>query len=48
MKCDCERNCTCEVDQQTAIERNGKHYCDEACATGHPGGKGCGHQGCQC
>ena len=48
MKCDCQRNCTCEVDQQTGIERNGKHYCSEACANGHPSGQGCGHQGCQC
>jgi hypothetical protein len=48
MKCECTKNCTCEVEQQKSIERNGKYYCDEACASGHPGGKGCGHQGCNC
>lgn len=48
MKCECDRNCTCEVEQRKSIERNGKYYCDEACASGHPSGQGCGHQDCKC
>jgi metallothionein len=48
MKCECTQNCTCEVEQQKSVERNGKYYCDEACASGHPSGQGCGHQGCHC
>jgi hypothetical protein len=48
MKCECTKNCTCEVEQQKSIERNGKYYCAEACASGHPDGQGCGHQGCNC
>ena len=48
MKCEGTKNCTWEVEQQKSIERKGKYYCDKACASGHPGGKGCGHQGCHC
>ena len=48
MPCACERNCICEVSQDHGIERNGHYYGSEACANGHPGGQGCGHQGCRC
>jgi hypothetical protein len=48
MKCEGTKNCTCEVEQQKSIERDGKYYCDEACASGHPNGKGCNHQGYNC
>lgn len=47
LKCACEP-CVCQVDTDTAIERNGQYYCSDACAEGHPGGKGCGHAGCEC
>jgi metallothionein len=48
MQCACEHSCTCEVTPQQSIERNGNHYCSEACANGHPRGEGCGHSGCSC
>ena len=48
MQCECERHCTCEVEQQKGIERSGKQYCSDTCADNHPGGQGCGHQGCNC
>jgi metallothionein len=52
MKCECIP-CTCEVERQQSIERNGKYYCAEACASDHPSGqgvapKGCGHEDCPC
>ena len=46
MKCECPQNWTCEVERQKSVERNGKYYCDEACASGYPSGQGYGHQGC--
>jgi hypothetical protein len=48
MKCACEHNCTCDVNQGQGVERGGKRYCSETCADGHPRGQGCGHQGCGC
>lgn len=48
MKCACEP-CLCIVTlNQGTIEKDGKYYCSEACAKGHPDGEGCGHQGCGC
>ena len=35
MKCECTKNCTCEVEQQKSVERNGKHYCAEAGVVGN-------------
>lgn len=47
MKCACE-SCLCIVDLSTALEKDGKYYCSEACSTGHQSGVGCGHSGCGC
>ncbi|MGB3517813.1 MAG: metallothionein [Elainellaceae cyanobacterium] len=47
MKCACE-SCLCVVDLSSAIQKDGKPYCSEACANGHPSGSGCGHTGCEC
>jgi hypothetical protein len=47
MKCACEP-CLCVVNLSDAIEKDGKHYCSEACANGHQSGDGCGHAGCGC
>ncbi|GET36350.1 metallothionein [Microseira wollei] len=47
MKCACE-SCVCVVSLSDAIEKNGKYYCSDACADGHPNGKGCEHHGCSC
>lgn len=47
MKCACE-SCLCVVSVDDAVEKEGKHYCSEACADGHPDGQGCSHQGCNC
>jgi hypothetical protein len=45
MNCQHE-GCHC---QQGTTERNGRHYCSEACASAGPspgGSCGCGHAGC--
>ncbi len=48
MKCACNK-CLCVVSVDSAIVADGKHYCSNACATGHTdGGKGCGQSGCNC
>lgn len=47
MKCACN-NCLCVVSLEDAIQKEGKVYCSEACANGHPDGSGCGHTGCGC
>jgi metallothionein len=47
MKCACD-SCLCVVDLSSALQKDGKPYCSEACANGHAGGTGCGHAGCGC
>lgn len=45
--CDCPK-CDCKVGSQ-GIERDGKHYCCQACADNHPKGQACAtSSGCQC
>jgi hypothetical protein len=46
-KCACE-SCKCEVSTDSALQKDGKYYCSETCANGHPDGTGCGHPGCNC
>jgi hypothetical protein len=36
--------CTCQVDPQRAVNRDGKAFCSERCADG----RGCDHRGCDC
>ena len=38
--CAC-KDCTCPVKESET-------YCSDACANGHPDGRGCGHPGCNC
>jgi hypothetical protein len=40
--------CECEVSNDEAIRADGKAYCCEACATGHPNGEKCQHADCGC
>jgi metallothionein len=47
MKCACDA-CVCVVAIEDAIKKDGKNYCSDACASGHPNGENCGHQGCDC
>jgi metallothionein len=47
MKCACE-SCLCIVSIESAITKDGKYYCSEACAEGHKTMQGCGHNGCGC
>jgi hypothetical protein len=48
VKCACEP-CVCVVNPETAVQKDGKYYCSEACANGHTdGSSGCGHKGCDC
>lgn len=48
MKCACD-SCLCVVSIEGAIhQKDGKLYCSQPCADGHPEGKGCGHTGCEC
>jgi len=47
MKCACE-SCLCIVSTDSAVQKDNKYYCSEACANGHEAGAGCGHEGCTC
>lgn len=47
MKCACD-SCLCIVDLASAVQKDGKPFCSQACADGHPNGSGCGHTGCNC
>jgi hypothetical protein len=47
MKCACS-SCVCVVNLSDAIQKEGKYYCSDACASGHPDGVGCSHHGCEC
>lgn len=47
MKCACS-DCVCIVDIASAVKKDGKNYCSDACANGHKEGSGCGHSGCGC
>lgn len=47
MKCACS-SCLCIVNTNDAIQKDGKYYCSDACATGHQEGAGCSHDGCGC
>lgn len=47
MKCACP-DCLCIVSLDKAVMLNGKPYCSQACADGHPSQEGCGHSGCGC
>ncbi len=47
MQCAC-KDCLCVVALESAVVKDGKHYCSDACANGHPDGAGCGHKGCDC
>jgi len=45
MKC-AHEGCNC---REAVVERNGRLYCSEACASAGKGGEacGCGHPGCR-
>jgi len=45
-RCACP-HCSCTVDAG-ALQRDGKVYCCEACASGHRGGEACRMQDCHC
>ena len=47
MKCACEK-CLCVVSLEDAVTKDGKNYCCEACANGHPDDEGCEQTGCGC
>ena len=47
MKCACA-SCVCIVNVSDAIQKEGKYYCSDDCANGHPDGSGCSHHGCEC
>nr|WP_298410974.1 metallothionein [uncultured Halomonas sp.] len=41
-------NCNCEVDTDQAVMSDGKAFCCDACASGHPDGAKCSQEGCGC
>ena len=47
VKCACE-DCVCTVPVAKAVSRDGKAFCCEECAEGHPHHAGCDHAGCTC
>ncbi|MGD1901607.1 MAG: metallothionein [Geitlerinemataceae cyanobacterium] len=41
--------CVCTVDPASAIQKNGKSYCSDACANNHPEGESsCSQSSCGC
>ena len=46
-KCACS-DCVCKVDPATAVTKEGKAFCSDACANGHKDHAGCDHAGCNC
>jgi len=46
-QCACPE-CTCSVDVQNPIKRNGKLWCSDACADLHPNGLPCPDNNCHC
>ncbi|WP_309735390.1 metallothionein [Chamaesiphon sp. OTE_75_metabat_556] len=48
VKCACNSSCLCNVSLETAVLKDGKSYCSQACADGHPNGQTCGRSGCTC
>jgi metallothionein len=46
-KCACA-DCVCKVSAETAVKKDGRNYCSDACANGHAAGAGCDHAGCAC
>jgi len=47
VKCACP-DCVCVVKVSEAVKKNGRAYCCDECAAGHPNGAGCEHAGCPC
>ena len=47
VKCACA-DCVCVVAVDKAVTRDGKAFCCDECAEGHPDHKGCDHAGCDC
>ena len=47
MNCDCP-SCECEVTAENDVEKDGKHFCCDACADGHSDGSACCSEGCSC
>jgi DNA-binding transcriptional ArsR family regulator len=47
VKCACE-DCVCVVPLAKAVSRDGKAFCCDECADGHPHHAGCDHAGCAC
>ncbi len=48
VKCACP-DCVCVFDAKGGIEKDGKLYCSDVCASDHAdGSEGCGHEGCGC
>jgi hypothetical protein len=40
--------CDCFLVLKEAVSKDGKRFCSEQCAQGHPNDQGCDHSGCQC
>jgi hypothetical protein len=38
------KDCSCHVEQESAIELDGRLYCSNRCSEG----RGCDHEGCNC
>ncbi|WP_263141678.1 metallothionein [Pseudomonas sp. RIT-PI-AD] len=44
--CACSQ-CNCSIGSDY-VEKDGKKYCCQACASGHATGSPCSHPGCKC
>ncbi|MEM8790247.1 MAG: metallothionein [Pseudomonadota bacterium] len=45
--CACPK-CECAVSAGESIEQDGRLFCSQPCADGHPNGKACSSPGCTC
>ncbi len=47
MKCACS-SCVCTVNVSDGMQKEGKYYCSDACASENCNGSGCCDHGCDC
>ena len=47
VKCACA-DCVCVVEVSKGVQKDGRVYCDTACAEHHAAEQGCHHAGCTC
>lgn len=47
VKCACA-DCVCVIGVEQGVQKDGRVYCGDNCASHHEGQTGCEHAGCTC